>query len=92
MIVEKANIFVPNGTIMPNIISHATGYSAKATNKLIAQLSKSSKVRMRELQEGILKHPPKFTFLTIFCLVLFLFYLLVFVFVVLVFFWFEEFF
>ena len=61
LIVEKANIFVPNGTIMPIIISQDKGCRAKTTNKLIAQLSKSSKFRMKELQEGILKHPPKFT-------------------------------
>ena len=61
LIVEKANIFVPNGTIMPNVIPQANTCNAKATNKLIAKLSKSSENRVNELQRGILKHPLKFT-------------------------------
>ena len=60
LIVEKANIFVPNGTIMPIVVSQAKVCNAKATNKLIAKLSKSSENRVSELQRGILKHPLNF--------------------------------
>ena len=60
LIVEKTNIFVPNGTIMPNVVPQAKACNAKATNKLIIQLSKSSINRVNELQRGIMKHPLKF--------------------------------
>ena len=61
LIVEKANIFVPNGTIMPNVVPQTKAFNAKATNKLIAKLSKSSENRVNELQRGIMEHPLKFT-------------------------------
>ena len=60
LIVEKANIFVPNGTITPIIVSRAKTCNAKGTNKLIAKLCKSSENRANELRRDILKNPLKF--------------------------------